>query len=506
MPVTTRRKAAGDTPAPAEKAEPAKTPRKTPAKKPAAAPKTPKAAAAASPAPAKHAAKTDLGAGWAGKDGSGSGTRGDTFAAKLFSTLFTIFLMVSTPPFAILLWYSFSKAGGSVVTLVSGIAADPAGFIGGVWPSPSAEAWRTLGCWMAFTAAVQLFMPGKTWHGPVSVAGNVPVYTANGMQSYVFTLVCFFAGWQYGIFSPSRVTELFGEVLAALNVFAFAFCGFLWAKGHAFPSSTDSGSSGNPVTDFYWGMELYPRIGKRFDLKVFTNCRMGMMGWAVLILCFAVKQYERDGYLANGMAVSVFLMQVYIAKFFMWETGYWASMDIQYDRAGYYICWGCLVWVPSVYTSPAFYLAYNAPEISAGVAAGITALGLAAIWANYDADRQRQSFRESGGKVLVWGAAPDKIEAQYKTSTGETKKSLLLCSGWWGNATHLHYVFELTAAFSWSAPALFVNVLPYFYFIFLCILLADRARRDDIRCGDKYGKYWQQYRQKVPYKMVPYVW
>ena len=27
-----------------------------------------------------------------------------------------------------------------------------------------------------------------------------------------------------------------------------------------------------------------------------------------------------------------------------------------HDRAGYYICWGCLVWVPSVYTSPALFL------------------------------------------------------------------------------------------------------------------------------------------------------
>lgn len=39
-----------------------------------------------------------------------------------------------------------------------------------------------------------------------------------------------------------------------------------------------------------------------------------------------------------------------------WETGYWGTMDIMHDRAGYYICWGCLVWVPSVYTFPALFL------------------------------------------------------------------------------------------------------------------------------------------------------
>lgn len=38
------------------------------------------------------------------------------------------------------------------------------------------------------------------------------------------------------------------------------------------------------------GMELYPRIGKSFDIKVFTNCRFGMMSWAVLALTYCIKQ------------------------------------------------------------------------------------------------------------------------------------------------------------------------------------------------------------------------
>lgn len=37
-------------------------------------------------------------------------------------------------------------------------------------------------------------------------------------------------------------------------------------------------------------MELYPRIGKHFDIKVFTNCRFGMMSWAVLAVTYCIKQ------------------------------------------------------------------------------------------------------------------------------------------------------------------------------------------------------------------------
>ena len=39
------------------------------------------------------------------------------------------------------------------------------------------------------------------------------------------------------------------------------------------------------------------------------------------------------------------LQLVYITKFFIWETGYFCTIDIMHDRAGYYICWGCLAWL-----------------------------------------------------------------------------------------------------------------------------------------------------------------
>ena len=45
--------------------------------------------------------------------------------------------------------------------------------------------------------------------------------------------------------------------------------------------------------------------------------RMGMMGWAFWILCFAVKQYQTFGQVSNAMLVSVLLMEMYIFKFFL---------------------------------------------------------------------------------------------------------------------------------------------------------------------------------------------
>ncbi|KAG6503598.1 hypothetical protein ZIOFF_035914 [Zingiber officinale] len=64
------------------------------------------------------------------------------------------------------------------------------------------------------------------------------------------------------------------------------------------------------------GMELYPRIGKNFDIKVFTNCRFGMMSWAVLTVTYCIKQFAYAGSnilgkLALGQGLSALVFVVY---------------------------------------------------------------------------------------------------------------------------------------------------------------------------------------------------
>ena len=113
--------------------------------------------------------------------------------------------------------------------------------------------------------------------------------------------------------------------------------------------------------------------------------------------------------------------------------------------------------------------------------------------------------RRTEGKCLIWGRAPKVIRAKYRLENGQQKESLLLVSGWWGVARHFHYIPELGLAFFWCLPGLFENVMCYTYFIWLVILLIHRTFRDDAKCSAKYGKYWKQYCQSVPYRMLPYV-
>jgi 7-dehydrocholesterol reductase len=240
------------------------------------------------------------------------------------------------------------------------------------------------------------------------------------------------------------------------------------------------------------------------DVKKYINCRFGLVGWALIIISYAAKQHSLYG-LSDSMLVCVMLQLIYLVKFFVWETGYLGSLDMMHDRAGFYICWGSMVWLPAIYPSAALYLVHHPFHLGFPLFALIFMLGFGSILLTYFADRQRQQVRVMNGECRVWKKEPQLIIASYTTQAGEQKQSLLLASGFWGISRHFHYVPEFMGAFFWSVPALFSSFVPYFYVIFLAILMVERDFRDDRRCAKKYGDDWERYCQKVPYKILPYV-
>ncbi len=432
-----------------------------------------------------------------------------TLRSHLRKTIMPLLLLTTTPSLAILMWYTDVMLGGSLTKLLH-LFLDKGVFttLAHIW-SPiflgSPTAWLMICSFGAFQLFLMKALPGKRIEGPITPKGNIPVYKANGVSAFLVTLATFFLCTSvFKWFSATIIYDNFGPLLGALNLFSLCFCLFLYLKGKFAPSSSDSDMTGNFLFDFFWGVELYPRIFG-WDVKMFTNCRFGMMSWPIIILSFAAKQHELYG-LSNAMWVATALQLIYIGKFFVWEPGYLRSMDIMHDKAGYMICWGCLVWVPGIYTSASLYLVNHPYSLTTGFATALFLVGTFCILINYLADRQRQKVRATQGECLVWKKKPTLIEAFYQTTTGETKQSVLLASGWWGLARHFHYIPEILAALCWTLPALFYHPLPYFYVLFLTILLLDRAFRHERRCASKYGEHWNAYCEKVPYKLIPYIY
>ena len=134
-----------------------------------------------------------------------------------------------------------------------------------------------------------------------------------------------------------------------------------------------------------------------------------------MFLVFGLKIEPATARSAKSLDASGLNAGVYNFKFFMWETGYWRTMDIAHDRAGYYLCWGCLNWVPGVYTSQSLFLTNHPNTLSTGFAVSTILVGALMIYINWEADVQRQTFRDSAGQCRIWGKKPHFLIAKYKT-------------------------------------------------------------------------------------------
>ena len=431
------------------------------------------------------------------------------FLARLFTrTVAPLFLMLTCPNVVMLLWYTATRCDGSFEQLLLVFSGN--GFVGGlveVWSGidiASPLAVCVILGYMAWALLLMVLLPGPRVEGPVTPRGNVPIYTDNGFLCYVVTMAAFVLLTVvlklYGM-SPTIVYDHFDEFLGTLTVFSHLLCIALHLKGLFYPSSSDSGTTGNLIFDYYWGTELYPRVFG-IDVKVFTNCRFGMTVWPLLVLIFTLKSYETSGFV-DSMWVSAALQMIYFTKFFWWESGYMRTIDIMMDRAGFYICWGCMAFIPGLYASVSLYMVNHPVHLGPVLSLAIVAAGIASIVVNYLADKQKLDVRRSDGECLVWGNRPEVIRAKYTVADGVKRNSLLLVSGYWGISRHFHYLPELMLAFLWTVPATFTHVMPYSYLIFLTMLLVHRTFRDDEKCSEKYHVYWREYCNRVPYRIIP---
>jgi len=409
------------------------------------------------------------------------------------------------------LWFPACWQAGALQCAAGVVAA-------GTSVVPTAEGAQLILGFMGIALVLERCLPGIVECGPETLTGHVPKYVCNGVLHCVVYTLLFWTGSNLGPFGLNWydfgiLYDQFPGSIAFLNLFGIVFCLFLTWKGLSFPSTQDCGSSGSFIKDYLWGTELYPRIFG-LDLKRFINCRFSMTYWQLAGLSFCYRSYTlHDNQMDWGLFFSALSQYLYLVKFFVWEMGYMRSIDIIVDRAGFEIQWGCLVWVPAVYTLHSRFLVLYPSGLSFAVALALFVLSLAGVALNYAADRERDVFRASNGQCQVWGKPPVYIKAQYtvhdpKTDKTSKKTSLLLASGFWGVARHFQYFWELTAAWSWCllANPLQNGVLPLFYAAFLTFLLVDRATRDSEKCHLKYGKYYEEYCRLVPYKILPGVY
>lgn len=399
-------------------------------------------------------------------------------------------MLFGLPALTYYLWICLTYFGGALVWPAS--KAEILRMVGYV-PRPTATAVFLYGLWLLLQIGLQIAAPGDVRAGTPLADGSRLGYRMNGWFSFWCTwavlLIVVWSGW----LSSTIAYDQFGPLLTAANIAAFLFATFLYVWGKPSP---DRGPTGIALYDYVMGVSLNPRV-RSFDLKFFCESRPGLILWVAINASLAAKQYELHGHISTPMILVNAFQFLYVADYFFHEEAIVTTWDIKHERFGWMLCWGDLVWVPFTYTIQAYYLVTHAHDLPIVGTIGIVALNLAGYFIFRAANIQKHRFRRDPARH-VWGRPPEFI----RTQSG----ALLLTSGWWGIARHLNYLGDLMMGLAWCLPTGFEHPLPYFYIVYFLILLMHRERRDHAMCLRKYGRDWEAYCQRVPWRILPGVY
>jgi delta14-sterol reductase len=386
----------------------------------------------------------------------------------------------------------------------------------------SPEAWQMYIGWMVFQIVLAVILPGETVNGVVIPGGKGKdggelrlQYPLSGhLQFWISVLAMGHSVPKIvetdGTFSIAGMTRVPLEMIydhylqlitASIVVATLLSCYLYFSSFVGDKILAKGGNTGYRIYDFFIGRELNPRIGS-FDLKYIFELRPGLIGWLVINLGMATKQYlnRKSVYGTGSVSMSMLLVTLF-QGLYVWDACYneraiLTTMDITTDGFGYMLAFGDISWVPFIYSLQARYLVDYDPGLSTTAIVFVTVVHFAGYAIFRLANSEKDSFRRSGP------AHPSNAHLTYMNTKRGTK---LITSGWWGMARKINYTGDWLVTLSWCMLCGSGSPVPYFQALYFAILLVHRAIRDDLMCQEKYGADWDRYKEKVPYMFIPYV-
>jgi delta14-sterol reductase/lamin-B receptor len=392
-------------------------------------------------------------------------------------------MMSLLPLLTLYLWACVHRHSGSLVLPSVALVMD--------LPRPSLSALAWLVGWFCFQLTLDVVLPGRDYTGLVQRDGVRRSYRLNGMLSLLVTLSVLAGLIASGVLHGAAVVEQLGALLITSILSSYLFSLVLYRFG----KPTRAGA-GDVIYGYFMGTALNPRVG-RVDLKMFMESKIAMSGWLVLTILMAHAEYERAGAVSLPMMLVVGFQALYTLDFFVFEEAMLSTWDINNENYGFMLAFAFLVWMPFCFSLQSQYLVYADPQLPDLAVLGLILLNLAGYYIFRSSNLQKHRFKTQPNSK-IWGREPDFIQTARGTK--------LLASGWWSLARHSNYLGDLMMALAWCLACGLSHVVPFFYFLYFAPLLIDRERRDDAHCARKYGSDWDRYRERVPYRIVPFIY
>jgi delta14-sterol reductase len=200
-----------------------------------------------------------------------------------------------------------------------------------------------------------------------------------------------------------------------------------------------------------------------------------------------------------GVLLYAALFSFFVVEYLNFENVHLYTYDLFAERVGFKLGWGCLVFYPFFYAVGLWAVAeLPNPHTPTPLLVACGVLFFSGWVLSRGANLQKFLFKTKPEEKLFGVIAPVAVRGGGKA---------LLCSGFWRLSRHINYLGEILMAtglaLSLGYPA---AIGPWLYPIYYVALLVPRERDDDRLCAEKYGDLWKAYCQKVPYRIIPWVY
>jgi len=353
------------------------------------------------------------------------------------------------------------------------------------------------------------YVPGNIITGLGVKDGKRLKYLCNAYNCYYITLGLLGLLHVTGIYPITTIIDNIGEYLT-ISIIVGNITSLYWYI-YGFIVKETERMSGNHIYDFFMGSLKFPRIGI-VDIKMISEVRWSWLLLFLISLSCTVKEYQIHGQISKNllfMCIAHWLYSNACVKGEHFIPYFW---DMYYEKYGWMLNFWNIVGVPFMYCYSSLFILKNHDIIVNSVITGnpfYLVLCFTILLASYYywdcLNGSKADFKAPELRALKIGYFPVFKNAQIndakyiKTENG----SKLLIDGYWKFGRKLHYTCDILMALSWGMITGFNDILPYWYCIFFTIFIVHRYKRDEIRCNNKYGKYWKKYKETVPYVFIP---
>ena len=339
--------------------------------------------------------------------------------------------------------------------------------------------------------ALHLLLPARRVKGYVSGPDGAPLtYRLNGLWVFFATVGLWAAACAGGLFAWDALFLHRYELLAGACA-----VGLVFTLAVVLPAPPVPGWS--LLKELFLGRVEQPQwLGHRVDAKMFLYL-VGAAGLELNLLSFAAHHFAlHPADPSPGVVLYVALFSFFLVEYLFFEQVHLYTYDFVAERVGFKLGWGCLVFYPFFY-AVGLWTCAELPNPHRGAAwlVGSAVLFFCGWVLARGANLQKYFFKRDPTKKALGFLAPEALEGR------------VLVSGFWGLSRHINYLGEILMAsglaLSLGHPA---EWGPWLYPLYYVGLLLPRQAADDRRCAEKYGPLWDRYRQRVRWRIVPFVY